>query len=148
MPDPTTARKPNGVRRARAARERLATPPDPAPAAAKASAAAAMSALPADAQVDVTKATLQAMPAAEQNAVLRSLSPDQKATNDIWRWTVMTFAIVLVAVTIGVIGAVIVSFWQEVDTMLVQVLLTLFTTAAGTLAGFVSGRASAPRPTG
>jgi hypothetical protein len=37
---------------------------------------------------------------------------------------------------------VFVSFWREVDTALVQMLLTIFTTTAGILAGFVSGRAS------
>jgi hypothetical protein len=63
-------------------------------------------------------------------------------TNDIWRWIVKTFAFVLAGATVALVAALVVSFWREVDTTLVQMLLTVFTTVAGILAGFVSGRAS------
>ena len=61
--------------------------------------------------------------------------------NDIWRVIVKTFAFVLCAATAALVGAVFVS----VDAAAVQMLLTVFTTTAGILAGFVSGRASTSR---
>jgi hypothetical protein len=66
-------------------------------------------------------------------------------TNDIWRWIVRTFAFVLAGATAALVAAVFVSFWREIDTTLAQMLLTIFTTTAGILAGFVSGRASTAR---
>ena len=44
-------------------------------------------------------------------------------------------------------AAVIVSFRQEVDAAHMQMLLTVSTTTAGILAGFVSGRASTAKST-
>jgi hypothetical protein len=66
-------------------------------------------------------------------------------TNKIWLWIVMTFALVLASATLALVGAVFVSFWRKVDAAMVQMLLTVFTTVAGILAGFVSGRASTGR---
>ncbi len=111
-------------------------------------ATSAVAAMPDAASAEAARRMLEDLPAEHKRHVLTSLFPDQSATNDIWRWSVLAFVFVLAVVTLGVIAAVIVSFWQDVDEMLVQVLLTLFTTTAGTLAGFVSGRASAPRPAG
>jgi hypothetical protein len=46
------------------------------------------------------------------------------------------------------VGAIFVGFWRKVDTANVQILLTVFTTSAGILAGFISGRASTSKPRG
>ena len=70
------------------------------------------------------------------------LAPDQAMTNDIWRWIVRTFAFVLGAATVALLAAVLVSFWRKVDPAMIQIVLTVFTTTAGILAGFVSGRMS------
>jgi hypothetical protein len=108
-------------------------------------AAAAIHALPAGAKADATTAAVRALSNDAQDDLIERFAPDQAMTNDIWRWIVRTFAIVLGGAMVALVAAVFVSFWREVDTALVQMLLTIFTTTAGILAGFVSGRASAPR---
>jgi hypothetical protein len=110
-------------------------------------AAAAVGALSAPAKAEVTAAMANELPAGKQEELVERLGgPDQVVTNAIWRWVVMTFAVVLLAATVALVGALFISFWRKVDTTLVQMLLTVFTTVAGILAGFVSGRASTARP--
>ena len=82
------------------------------------------------------------LPDDAQEDLIQRFAPDQAVTNDIWRWIVRTFAFVLAGATVALMAAVCVSFWRKVDTTMVQMLLTIFTTTAGILAGFVSGRAS------
>jgi hypothetical protein len=105
-------------------------------------AATALQALPDAAKADATRAAVRALPNQAQNELIDRLLPDQAMTNDIWRWIVRTFAVVLGGAMLALVAAVFVSFWREVNTTLVQMLLTIFTTTAGILAGFVSGRAS------
>jgi hypothetical protein len=90
----------------------------------------------------VITAGMQTMSADAKGRLIDRLAPDQTMTNDIWRWIVRTFAIVLIGATAALIGAVFVSFWHKVDTAMIQIVLTVFTTTAGILAGFVSGRMS------
>jgi hypothetical protein len=133
-----------------------------APDAAKANlAAAALEAVPDAAKADIATAAVQAVPYGSKEDVAdaaaaaltpdareklgHKLLPDQNATNKIWLWIVMTFALVLASATLALVGAVFVSFWRKVDAAMVQMLLTVFTTVAGILAGFVSGRASTGR---
>jgi hypothetical protein len=108
-------------------------------------ATAAMQELPDAAQADATVAAVRALPDDAKGELIERFAPDQAVTNDIWRWIVMTFAFVLGCATVAMMAAVLVSFWRTVDTTLVQMLLTIFTTTAGILAGFVSGRASTAR---
>jgi hypothetical protein len=116
------------------------------PDAAKAGVAAdAVRALPSDAKADAAAAAVRALPEDARGELIQRFVPDQAVTNDIWRWIVLTFAFVLATATIALMAAVLVSFWQAVNTALVQMLLTIFTTTAGILAGFVSGRASTTR---
>jgi hypothetical protein len=93
----------------------------------------------------VIAAGVQTMSDDAKGQLIDRLAPDQSVTNDIWRWIVRTFAVVLVGATAALIAAVIVSFWRKVDPAMIQIILTVFTTTAGILAGFVSGRASAQR---
>ena len=95
-----------------------------------------------DDTVKAVAAGTQTMSDDAKDKLASLLAPDQKATNDIWRWIVRTFAIVLVAATLALIAAVIVSFWRKADTAMIQILLTVITTTAGILGGFVSGRMS------
>jgi hypothetical protein len=104
--------------------------------------ATALQTLPDAARADATTAAVRALPNGAQDDLIERFAPDQAMTNDIWRWIVRTFAIVLGGAMVALVAAVFVSFWREVDTALVQMLLTIFTTTAGILAGFVSGRAS------
>ena len=55
----------------------------------------------------------------------------------IWQWVVGAFAIVFIGGSGTLVASV---FFLEVAQ--IQVLLTVFTTVAGILAGFISGRAS------
>jgi hypothetical protein len=73
----------------------------------------------------------------DQREVASSLLPTQGVTNWIWLITVGTFAFVFAAAALTLCGAVL---WG-VSTNL-QTLLTVVTTIAGLLAGFVYGRAS------
>ena len=98
-----------------------------------------------NATADVVASAMQTLPDDHKAEVLDRFAPDQAMTNDIWRWIVRTFAIVLVAATLALTTAVLISFWQPVDAAMMQMLLTIFTTTAGILAGFVSGRASSAR---
>jgi hypothetical protein len=101
--------------------------------------------LPVSAQAAATADVVRALPGDAQDEVIQRLTPDQAVTNDIWRWIVRTFALVLGGATVALMAAVVVSFWEEVDAAHMQMLLTVFTTTAGILAGFVSGRASTAR---
>jgi hypothetical protein len=100
--------------------------------------------LPDSAQAAATAEAVRALPGEAQDEVIQRFTPDQTVTNDIWRWIVKTFALVLGGATVALMAAV-VSFWRKVDPAHMQMLLTVFTTTAGILAGFVSGRASTAR---
>jgi hypothetical protein len=102
----------------------------------------ALAALDDDRTAQVIKAGVQTMSDDAKGKLMSQLAPDQAMTNDIWRWIVRTFAIVLVGAMVALMGAVFVSFWHKVDTAMIQIVLTVFTTTAGILAGFVSGRMS------
>ena len=105
-------------------------------------AASAMTAVPDSSKVDAISAALRAAPAAVGNQLIDRLMPDQTVTNKIWQWIVVTFAVVLVGTMLALIAAIFVGFWRKTDAAMVQILLTVFTTSAGILAGFISGRAS------
>jgi hypothetical protein len=64
--------------------------------------------------------------------------PTQKVSDRIWQWVVGAFAVVFVGASGTLVASV---FFLAVEQ--IQVLLTVFTTVAGILAGFISGRASA-----
>ena len=78
----------------------------------------------------------QASPQARE-ALRQMLLPGQKAIDRIWQTVVGAFAFVLCASTLTLIGAV----FMNTDQGLAQILLTVFTTVAGILAGFISGKA-------
>src|SRR5215208_4105295 len=100
-----------------------------------------------DAKKDIATTVLQSLPPEQQQEVIGQVQgPTQKVSDRIWQWVVGAFAIVFV----GGSGALVASvFLLPVEQ--IQVLLTVFTTVAGILAGFISGRASASggtRPSG
>ncbi len=73
----------------------------------------------------------------DQRDVASSLLPSQGVINRIWLIIVGTFAVVLLVTAFTLCGAVL--WGVSSDT---QTLLTVVTTIAGILAGFISGRAS------
>lgn len=105
-------------------------------------AAAAIDAVPDTKKADAITSVIKNAPQQVGDQVANELLPDQRMTNQIWLWIVKTFAFVLGGATVALVGAIFVSFWRKVDTTNIQILLTVFTTTAGILAGFISGRAS------
>jgi hypothetical protein len=74
--------------------------------------------------------------------IIRNLFPGRKAIDRIWLIVVGAFAFVLCSSALALIGAVFAQiFGKQPDQGLAQVLLTVFTTVAGILAGFISGKA-------
>ncbi len=91
----------------------------------------------AQARKDIATTAIQGLSSKDQAAIARQLqAPSQQITNRIWQWIVAAFAIVFVGGT----GALIVGVF--IDPPQLQILVTVFTTVAGILAGFISGRAS------
>jgi type IV secretory pathway VirB2 component (pilin) len=91
--------------------------------------------LDAETQRDVVS-ELQLLPVEQRRAIANSLMPTQPVTDWIWKVTVGVFASVFVLATLALCAG---ALWFKGD---VQTLLTVVTTVAGILAGFISGRAS------
>ncbi len=97
----------------------------------------AVQALPDAARKAIATEAAQSLGRKAQEEVAECLgSPDQKVTNRIWQMIIAAFAVVFVGSSIALVVAV---FFGPED---IQLLLTVVTTVAGILAGFVSGRAS------
>lgn len=88
-------------------------------------------------QKEILKQALHAASDETRDAIGKSLMPDQNASNKIWLMVVGAFAFVLCASAVALIAAVFI----RTDQGLAQILLTVFTTVAGILAGFISGKA-------
>jgi hypothetical protein len=90
------------------------------------------------AKKDIAVAAMQTLPPeAQEDLLLQLQGPSRKVSDRIWQWIVAAFAIVFVGGTASLVAAV---FMLQAEQ--IQVLLTVFTTVAGILAGFISGRAS------
>jgi hypothetical protein len=93
----------------------------------------------ADAKKEIAATALQTLSAEDQEEVLGQVQgPTQKISDRIWQWVVGAFAIVFIGGSGALVAGVFLLTVEQV-----QVLLTVFTTVAGILAGFISGRASA-----
>ena len=96
-----------------------------------------------DAKKEIATTALQMLSPDKQQEVIGQIQgPTQKVSDRIWQWIVGAFAIVFV----GGSGTLVASVFF-LDVAQIQVLLTVFTTVAGILAGFISGRASASERT-
>ena len=100
-----------------------------------------------DAKKEIATTVLQTLSSEQRQEVIGQVQgPTQRVSDRIWQWVVGAFAIVFVGGSGTLVASV---FFLEVAQ--IQVLLTVFTTVAGILAGFISGRASASggnRPSG
>ena len=65
----------------------------------------------------------------------------QDTLDQIWLLIVKTFAYVLGGATVGLFLIVILDVFYPVELAHVQMMLTIFTTVAGILAGFITGQA-------
>jgi len=93
---------------------------------------------------DVAREALESLSAQDQMTVAGSLlqGPTQQVSNTIWLIVIWAFSIVFVLAAFMLF----VSVYMGLDDT--QIVLTVFTTVTGVLAGFISGRASARGPTG
>ncbi len=81
-----------------------------------------------------------------QTTVAKQHGPSQGTLDRVWQWTVATFALVLGIATLGLFAVI---GWDtfmapktdSVDPSHLQIMLTVFTTTAGILAGFITGHA-------
>src|SRR5215212_7748412 len=94
--------------------------------------------LPPEQRKPFLESAARTLPAEDQKELSASLAPTQPVTDWIWRVIVGAFAIVLV---LAVLTLCVAALWQPGGD--VQTLLTVVTTVAGILSGFISGRASA-----
>jgi type IV secretory pathway VirB2 component (pilin) len=83
------------------------------------------------------EAAARTLPAEDQKELGASLAPTQPVTDWIWKVIVGVFAFAFASTVLALCGAVL---WQPGGD--IQSLLTVVTTVAGILAGFISGRAS------
>jgi hypothetical protein len=117
-----------------------------APEATKDVATEALQALPPETMKTVASDLAHALsPEDQTDLVGRLQGPTQQITNRIWQIIVVTFTVVLM---LSVGALIVAAFWTERAGTNIQILLTVVTTVAGILAGFVSGRASFGRQPG
>jgi hypothetical protein len=115
---------------------------------------AAIDAVPDSAKVGVATAAVGAVPDSARPAVAatalenlsegqrQALLPTQRVTDQVWLMIVGAFALVFVLSALAL-------FWAAyLDLANAQMLLTVVTTVAGVLAGFVGGRSAAPGANG
>ena len=86
---------------------------------------------------NVTAEAVRSLPRRDQKEFIGRFTPTQIVTDRIWQINVGSFAIVFILSALALFAA---AFWSPSE---IQTLLTVVTTVAGVLAGFVSGRASA-----
>jgi hypothetical protein len=101
---------------------------------------AAMKDLSLESKREIVTETMSDMPASQREAALGTVlqQPTEATTQFLWRVIVLAFAGVFVAAALGLTAGVFLGL--SVDRLLM--LLVAFTTVAGILAGFISGRAS------
>ena len=93
--------------------------------------------LPPEQRKPFLESAARTLPAEDQKELSASLAPTQPVTDWIWRVIISVFALVFV---LSVLTLCVAILWQPGGD--VQTLLTVITTVAGILAGFISGRAS------
>jgi len=101
--------------------------------------AKAVQAMPAEDRKDIAVRAFHDLSAKDQQDVAGN--PSQRVTDMIWLMVVGTFSAVLLVSAIGLLFVAI--FPPQGNTDAVQVMLPVFTSIAGILAGFIGGRASA-----
>lgn len=93
---------------------------------------------------DAQDLVTQAIDAATTNtakAAVEEAKISQDTLDQIWLLIVKTFAYVLGGATVGLFLIVILDVFYPVELAHVQMMLTIFTTVAGILAGFITGQA-------
>jgi hypothetical protein len=127
----------------RAARELIVTALNAAPEASKGAVAKAVKTADSEDQQELLTQAIDSVPAHTAEAALKdarfSIAPE--TLDVIWRRIVTTFSWVLGGATAGLVTIVILDIFYPVELAHVQIMLTMFTTVAGILAGFITGQA-------
>lgn len=95
-----------------------------------------MIALPPEAKKDVAAQAIRTLSFEDREDLAERVLPTQGIADRIWQIIVWAFALVFVLSALALFAA---AFWNPDQ---IQILLTVVTTVAGVLAGFISGRAS------
>ena len=90
---------------------------------------------------EIIEKGLQQASAKTQEELAQKYGPSQQTLDQIWLLIVQTFALVLGGATVGLIAIIALAGFREVDLAHIQIMLTVFTTVAGILAGFITGQA-------
>ncbi len=126
-----------------AARELIVAAMSAAPEASKDALAKAVKTADSGDQQELLTQAIDSVPARTAEAALKdariSLAPE--TLDVIWRRIVTTFSWVLGGATAGLVMIVVLDIFYPVELAHVQIMLTMFTTVAGILAGFITGQA-------
>ena len=127
----------------RAAREVIFAAMSAAPEASKDAVAKVVKTAESEDQQELLTQAIDAAPASTAEAAVRDagLSPTPTTIDRIWVTIVTTFSWVLGGATAGVLAIVVLDIFYPVELAHVQIMLTMFTTVAGILAGFITGQA-------
>jgi hypothetical protein len=90
---------------------------------------------------EIIEKGLQQASAKTQEELAQKYGLSQQTLDQIWLLIVRTFALVLGVATIGLIAIIFLAGFRKVDLAHIQIMLTVFTTVAGILAGFITGQA-------
>jgi hypothetical protein len=90
----------------------------------------------------VTQA-IEAAPHGAAKAAISETGLSQETMDQIWLAIVGAFKWVLWIATVGLIAVIVLDIFGDVDLAHIQIMLTVFTTCAGILAGFITGQALA-----
>jgi len=95
---------------------------------------------------DLADQAMDAAPGKAQQAIADKYTPSQQTLDKVWENIVQTFKWVLLLATAGLIGIIILSTFATIEDSHIQIMLTVVTTMAGSLAGFITGQALSGLP--
>jgi len=90
---------------------------------------------------EIAGEAMEQLSSKEQKEIAHRFLPSSEAADKIWVMIVRTFAVVLILGMVALVGVVTLAIFRPVDKDLVQIMLTVFSTVAGILAGFITGQA-------
>lgn len=107
----------------------------------KAATAEAVNSASRENKVTVAAEGVDQLTPTQQQKLVDGLPISPVTADEIWRTVVRAFRWVLWGATLALVAAIGVALFRDVDISLIQILLTVFTTAAGIFAGFIGGKA-------
>jgi len=90
---------------------------------------------------EILTQAIHAAPAGTAETAIKDARLTPETLDTIWLTIVKTFAWVLGGATVGLVVIIVLEIFYDVELAHVQIMLTMFTTVAGILAGFITGQA-------